>query len=76
MAFGPGKYDEITEHVRKVTRAHGVILIVLGGEKGDGFEVQFEAPPNVGVQEIADSVPGLLRQMATEIERTNRRGQS
>lgn len=41
MAFGPGKYDDVTTYVRQQTEAKdGVIVIVLGGNKGAGTSVQ------------------------------------
>jgi len=76
MAFGPGKYDAEATRVRKDTRARGVILIVVSGHRGDGFEVQFEVPPGVDAKSVEDAVPGFLREMADELERTKNRGQA
>lgn len=40
MAHGPGKYDNECTQVRTNTKATGVLLVVLGGDKGNGFSVQ------------------------------------
>ena len=62
MALGPGKYDEITTEVRNTTEAHGVILIVVGGNLGSGFSVQTMD------RRFAEMIPALLRNMAEQIE--------
>lgn len=63
MALGPGKYTDITTSVREQTKARAVVLMVVGGDKGTGFEVQ--AP-----LELTQMLPVILRGMADEIERT------
>lgn len=37
---GPGKYDAIATLARETARADGVVLIVMGGDQGDGSSVQ------------------------------------
>lgn len=59
--IGPGKYDLVTEHVRKVTGAEGVLVIVLGGDRGSGFSM---AVPGYAL----DKIPGVLREVASQIE--------
>jgi hypothetical protein len=59
--IGPGKYDLECEHVRKVTAVQGVLVLVLGGNRGSGFSAQV---PAIAVAMI----PGFLREMATLIE--------
>lgn len=58
-----GKYDG---HVERILREHGaetVLLLVIGGNQGDGFSV-------ASIDEDApDQVVTLLRMMADEIER-------
>lgn len=70
MALGPGRYADIAEEVRERVGLHndtfvpyrgGVILLVLGGNRGAGFEVQ--ADPKTAAQ-----LPALLREMADQIE--------
>lgn len=61
MVIGPGKYDAQCTAAREATKARGVVLIVIDGEKGAGFEVQ--APMDVQL-----ALPALLRQVADGIE--------
>lgn len=61
MSAGAGKYDDAATAARESTKAAGVLLIVLGGEKGSGFSVQ--VPP-----EMVASIPDMLRHMANQIE--------
>jgi hypothetical protein len=62
MAEGPGKYDELCTYVRETAQAQGVVIIVLGGNKGNGFSCQATAL-------ITALLPGLLRYIANQIER-------
>lgn len=64
MADGPGRYNAETSHVLETTGADACVLIVIGGERGDGFEVQARGT-RVGPALLAS----LLRQVAGEIER-------
>ena len=59
--IGKGKYDLECSAVRMRTLATGVIVIVIGGDRGSGFSMQ--APP-----EMTAKLPGVLRHMADEIE--------
>jgi len=63
MPLGPGKYDELATYVREQAQADGVAVIVLNGNKGNGFSLQ--APLDVTLR-----LPALLRFMADEIERS------
>lgn len=58
---GPGKYDPECTELRERLKARGVVLIVEGGVKGDGFEVQ------LGAHALA-VFPSVLRDMADQIE--------
>jgi len=62
MAIGPGRYDALATHVREVTKAKGVLLIVIGGEHGDGFSAQLP-------MEHTLMIPDILRRVADSIER-------
>jgi hypothetical protein len=42
MPIGPGKYDDICSKIRQEVNAKGVVLLILGGDKGDGFSCQAE----------------------------------
>jgi hypothetical protein len=61
MALGPGKYDEEATMVQQRTNAAGVIVIVIGGDKGEGFAIQ----ATLGV---TLSLPKMLRIIADQIE--------
>jgi hypothetical protein len=61
MPIGQGKYAMECEHVRKMTGAQGVILLVLGGNLGHGMSCILPA-------ELAPTVPGMLRHLAELIE--------
>ena len=58
---GPGKYDDLATLVAHQAEALGVILVVIGGNKGSGFSVQAVGP-------IAHELPSLLRNLADSIE--------
>ena len=62
MFNGPGKYDDQATRVREETSAAGVVLIVIGGDKGPGFSVQ-------GSAALIASLPQLLEEMAESIRR-------
>jgi hypothetical protein len=61
MTIGPGKYDAEATWVRERAKASGVILIVIGGDRGQGFAAQ--ATP-----EITARLPAMLRDIADQIE--------
>lgn len=61
MTIGPGKYDKECAFVFDVTGAAAVLLIVIGGRKGNGFS-------GIGDAQLMSSTPNLLRQMADQIE--------
>jgi hypothetical protein len=62
MARGPGKYDDVATMALRETRASGVIVIVVGGDRGSGFSVQ-------AVEGVALDLPQILRTMADQIEK-------
>lgn len=66
MALGPGKYDPECTELREQTKAQGVILMVFGGTKGDGFSCQ--ASP-----ELTLALPRILRCIASDIEESGYR---
>ena len=62
MALGPGKYDDAATVVMEMTKAAGVLVIVMGGDRGQGFSFQ-------GVSiELIRQVPAMLRTVADQIE--------
>lgn len=65
MALGSGKYGEACTVARDLTGGQTVVLIVLDGQHGNGFEVQ---SANLDQQLF---LPKLLREMASLIEAEN-----
>lgn len=61
MTTGPGKYDEESSRLQEKYQAEGVIVIVVGGSKGEGFSV-------TGTVEFAMVMPQMLRYMAEQLE--------
>ena len=67
MALGPGKYDDLCTYVRDqvgiTDQGGGVLLIVLGGNRGSGFACQADL-------EITKRLPDLLETLAKKIRQT------
>jgi hypothetical protein len=69
MADGPGKYDDLATHVREQTQAAGILLVVLGGNRGHGFEFQYEvANTDEDRFRMMSMQIKLLRDVADQIE--------
>ena len=62
--MGAGKYDSETTRVRQATGAAGVLLIVFGGQHGNGFSAQLPG-------DLLSTVPEILRRVADEIEHSH-----
>lgn len=62
MTAGPGKYDDQATAVRLATGADTVLVLVIGGDRGEGFSVQTRDPT------MAREVPNILRTLAAAIE--------
>lgn len=62
MGHGPGRYGKETQEALISARAHTVLLLVLGGNAGDGFSFASTGGPEVLVR-----VPGMLEQIARGI---------
>jgi hypothetical protein len=66
---GPGKYDDIfCTQAREAAKAGCALLIILDGERGHGFSVQFTDPS------YAQRLPAILRDIAKRIERDAQQG--
>lgn len=61
MPHGPGKYDAECTRLQEELKAHGVLLVVVGGDRGNGFSVSATLP-------VVAALPKLLRQVADEID--------
>ncbi len=59
---GPGKYDPECSTVLLTTGANTVVLVVIGGDRGNGFSCTSRDA------EADSKLPGLLRHMADQIE--------
>jgi hypothetical protein len=62
MALGPGNYDDVVTELRRRFNADGVMLVVVGGDRGYGSSVQMSA-------EDLLALPIFLEGMAQELRR-------
>jgi hypothetical protein len=72
-----GKYDDICTKVRVETKAAFALVIVLGGDKGEGFSIQMDADrvdpkflqnvPNF-LHNVAEGVAQQLKEGGVKIE--------
>jgi hypothetical protein len=60
---GPGKYDDACAQAMATTKAVGVLMIVIEGNKGNGVSFKTLDPLVIG------AMPTLLRALADEIEK-------
>ena len=61
MPMGPGKYDDLCTLVMEKSEAMSALVIILGGNKGNGFSIQMVN------QETMKLVPDLLETVAKQI---------
>lgn len=61
-----GNYDDEAEHLLHKLNAQGVLVIVMGGQKGHGFSITTKK------QKILAEVPHMLRTVAEDIENQNK----
>jgi methylmalonyl-CoA mutase cobalamin-binding subunit len=73
MAEGPGKYDDLATYVREKAQADGVIVVVLGGNKGPGFSAQIAS--HTPVESMLTTVQ-VIRRVADQIEADAKRRQA
>jgi hypothetical protein len=66
---GPGKYDAVTTLVREMTGAKSALVIITGGEHGNGFSVQ-------GTGAFIVNLPTILRGVADQVEAEMQRAAS
>ena len=67
MPLGPGKYDDVCTEIREKTKAEGVIVLVIGGERGSGFSCQADIFNTA-------MLPATLRSIADQIEQSSGHG--
>jgi hypothetical protein len=61
MTIGPGKYDDLVTPIIASTQARGVVLIVVSGNRGEGFSCQ-------ATLEVTLALPAMLRNIADQME--------
>ena len=72
MALGPGKYDDLCTLVREKvglvgtdgepTREGGVVVIVFGGDKGNGFACQTDLQTTLRLPDVLENMAKQIRQ--------------
>lgn len=62
MAFGPGRYDDEVTALRERYHAHGVVLIIIGGDKGEGFSMQADLETTLRLPEMLEYVAAQIRE--------------
>jgi hypothetical protein len=63
MPEGQGKYDDLCTAARQAAESEATLLIVFGGNKGNGFSAQIP-------RDLLETVPEILRALADEIEKS------
>ncbi len=58
---GPGKYDDLCSYVMDQTQANLAVVLVYGGNRGEGFSVQTTD------LHILKTLPDMLETMAQQI---------
>lgn len=58
--IGPGKYNDICTYARTAAKAESAVLLIIGGEAGNGLSVQ-------GSLELHMMLPGILENLAEHI---------
>jgi hypothetical protein len=63
MRSGSGQYADIAEYVHKETDAEAVVIIIINGNKGNGYEIRSHPDHQA-------RIPLLLRLTADDLERS------
>lgn len=63
MAIGPGKYDDMCSYVREQVGG-SVIVIVVDGNRGNGFACQTGVETVLALPDILESVARQIREDA------------
>jgi hypothetical protein len=63
LTIGPGKYDDLCTLVREQTDAELAIVIVQGGNRGNGFSCQVIDPA------LLKRMPDILENMAAQMRK-------
>jgi hypothetical protein len=67
---GPGKYDDLCQAAILSAQARTAILIILGGNKGEGFSLCTTAPEDLGkvsslLRKVADGIDAMIKSSGT-----------
>jgi hypothetical protein len=66
MPLGPGKYDDVctmvSERVGITDRGGGVVLIVLNGNKGNGFACQADLRTTLLLPDMLEDIARQIRE--------------
>lgn len=62
MPLGPGKYDAEVTELRERLKAAGVVLIVIRGERGDGFSAQLPMAQTLLIADMLETVARQIRE--------------
>jgi hypothetical protein len=65
MPVGPGKYDDVCSMVRRQVGMTGVSdggVIVVGGNKGNGFSCQADLETTLALPDMLENVARQLRE--------------
>jgi hypothetical protein len=73
--LGGGKYDPELRQAQASTHAGVVVLIVVGGDRGDGFALAVDESW-VAPADALSQVPGILRAIAESVDEKLRMGAS
>lgn len=69
MPTGPGRYDDVTTLVREITGAACVLVVVVGGSRGDGFDAQVDTSRVPSVRAVLQVQLEALRMAVDTLER-------
>lgn len=72
MAVGPGKYDDLATHCMLESGADAVVVIVLGGNRGNGMSgkektTDFDIAMRP-IRTLKRKLPAILREVARNIQ--------
>ncbi len=71
MPIGAGKYDDVCTVAREATQGDATLLIVLNGNKGDGFACQIMAKNPLQAVLMQSALAEILEHTAKQIREVN-----
>ncbi len=61
MPKGPGKYDDLCSYVLAETKAQGVVVMVIDGDRGCGFSSQIHPDMQAFLPSMLEFVAATMR---------------